>query len=54
MLTYHTANGGTVEATRRGYEVDLNVKAPNGETIATVTMSTDDAYALLDNLEGAL
>lgn len=54
MITYNTADGGTIEATRRGIEVDLHVRDAAGRTVATVQMSTDDAWALLDDLECAV
>lgn len=51
MGTYNTHDGGTVEATRRGYLVDLHVRDAAGRTVATVEMSTNDAYALVAELE---
>jgi hypothetical protein len=51
MQKYTTADGGTVEATRRGLEIDLHVRDAAGRTVATVVMSGDDAYALLEDLD---
>ncbi|MFJ9961106.1 hypothetical protein [Streptomyces avermitilis] len=53
MITYRTADGGTIEATRRGIEVDLHVRNAAGRTVATVEMSADDAFALTNDLKRA-
>ncbi|MGI5347015.1 hypothetical protein ACQEU8_02330 [Streptomyces sp. CA-250714] len=50
-MRYHTHDGGTVEAERRGYLVDLHVRDAAGRTIATVEMGTEEASALLRDLD---
>jgi hypothetical protein len=50
MQTYTTADGGTIEATRRGLEVDLHVRDAAGRTVATVEMSEFAAEDLLAEL----
>jgi hypothetical protein len=54
MQTYTTADGGTIEATRRGLEIDLHVRDAVGRTVATVEMSEDDATALLADLDATV
>jgi CYTH domain-containing protein len=48
--TYTTADGSTVEVTRRGYTVDMHLRNAAGHTVATVEMNDDDANALIDDL----
>lgn len=50
MQTYTTADGGTIEATRRGLEIDLHVRDAAGRTVATVVMSEHTAGDLLGKL----
>jgi hypothetical protein len=50
MQTYTTANGGTIEATRRGLEIDLHVRDAAGRTVATVVLDEHDAWGLINNL----
>ncbi|MFJ7419760.1 hypothetical protein ACIQXD_14260 [Streptomyces uncialis] len=50
-MIHTTADGGTVEVRRVGITFDMHVRDPAGRTVATVTMSADDAYALLLDLE---
>ncbi|WP_326792017.1 hypothetical protein OHA79_09455 [Streptomyces sp. NBC_00841] len=50
MQIYTTADGGTIEATRRGLEIDLHVRNAAGRTVATVVMSESAAESLLAEL----
>ncbi|MFJ4529080.1 hypothetical protein [Streptomyces nigrescens] len=47
---YDTSHGYTVEAIRRGVEVDLITRNGKGEVISTVVMDYVAAYALLSEL----
>ncbi|MBT2401294.1 hypothetical protein AB0M39_33485 [Streptomyces sp. NPDC051907] len=51
--TFTTADGGTVDVTRRGIEVDMHLRDPAGRTVATVVLPADDASALVDELANA-
>lgn len=53
MLKFDTATGGTVEAQRVGIGWDIHVRAAGGRTIATVSMSDDDARGLMADLRSA-
>lgn len=50
-LRFTTADGGTVEATRVGVRWDLRVRSAAGHTVATVDMSDDDMWALVDDID---
>ncbi|MFF4952262.1 hypothetical protein [Streptomyces chattanoogensis] len=54
MQIFNTHDGGTVEATRRGYVIDLHVRDAAGRTVATVEMGTGEASALLADLKAAV
>jgi hypothetical protein len=54
MQTYTTADGGTIEATRRGLEIDLHVRDAAGRTVATVVLSENDAAVLLSDLRATV
>ena len=49
MRIYTTADGGTIEVFRVGGSgwYDLHVRNAAGATVATVSLSEDDLYALL-------
>lgn len=47
---YGTSHGYTVEAIRRGVEVDLITRNGKGEVISTVVMDQDSAHDLLFDL----
>jgi hypothetical protein len=49
MQTVMTADKGTVTASRTLAGIDLDVKNPEGETIATVVMSEAEAWALFQS-----
>ncbi|MFF4430479.1 hypothetical protein ACFYZ4_15060 [Streptomyces sp. NPDC001513] len=51
---YTTADGSTIEITRRGYIVDMHVRNAAGRTVATVEMNDDDASALVADLRATL
>ncbi|MFE0699394.1 hypothetical protein [Streptomyces sp. NPDC058872] len=46
-----TADGGTVEVTRVGITFDVHVRDASGRTVATIDMSSDDAFWLMQELE---
>ncbi len=50
MNTYSTYEGGTLHVHRKGPRIDFELRNPKGETTATVEMSEDDAWALLQEL----
>ena len=48
MRSYTTADGGTIEVRHAGARwFDLHVRNAAGSTVATVSLSEDDLYALL-------
>ncbi|MCR8576434.1 hypothetical protein [Streptomyces sp. Isolate_219] len=51
---YDTSHGYTVEATRRGVEVDLITRNAKGEVISTVIIDYVEAQALLFSLGEAV
>ncbi|MGW3931101.1 hypothetical protein ACWECC_23785 [Streptomyces microflavus] len=46
-----TADGGSVEMTRVGIAFDMHVRDAAGRTVATVDMNSDEAFALMRELE---
>ncbi|GGU49197.1 hypothetical protein GCM10010289_82200 [Streptomyces violascens] len=50
-MKFSTADGGTVEVTRVGISFDIHVRDAAGRTVATVDMSSDDAFALMQELD---
>ncbi len=50
MQTFSTYDGGTLNVRRVGPRFDFELRNAKGETIATVEMSEDCAYALLSEL----
>ncbi|MFJ9408607.1 hypothetical protein [Streptomyces sp. NPDC101393] len=50
---YDTSHGYTVDAIRRGVEVDLITRNAEGETVSTVVLDYVEAQALLFTLEEA-
>ena len=51
LSTYGTADGGTVHVYPMGPEIELEYRAANGDTEATVRMSRADALELLRQLD---
>jgi hypothetical protein len=51
MHKFRTADGSSVEITRRGNLVDMHVKSATGRTVATVVKTTDEASALIAGLK---
>ncbi|MFE1959228.1 hypothetical protein [Streptomyces sp. NPDC059479] len=51
--TFTTADGGTIDVTRHGAEVDIHLRDASGRTVATVVVRDGDASVVLLSLANA-
>lgn len=49
-MQFSTYDGGTLHVRRAGTRFDFELRNAKGETTATVELSSDDAWALLQEL----